>query len=100
MKVPSKPLRDHITGEVNRLVAKFPNLAMALEALKERSLSRLADENMDFAVVQVALEAAVNDADELDTDGYMFAIAQQLTNELDSLARGSLSAGVAVFPEL
>lgn len=100
MRAPLAPLRDHITSEANRLSAKFPHLATALKTLEERSLSRFANEDLDFAGLQDALEAMVKDADELDTDGYLFAIAQQLTNQLDGMLRSALSEGVPVFPEL
>ena len=100
MKVPSKPLRDHLSSEVTRLSVKFPNLSAALATFQDRGLAKLAEENMDFDAVQSALESMVGDAEELDTDGYMFAIAQQLTSQLDGVARTSLSAGIPVFPEL
>ena len=93
MKTPLAPLRDHISSEVKRLSVKFPHLAPALDTFKERSLPRFADESVDFNGLQDALEAMVKDADELDTDGYMFGIAQQLTNQLDGMMRSALSEG-------
>jgi len=100
MKIPAKPLLDHITKELDRLADKFPNLANALQSLKQRTTSRFQDESLDFNSVQDALEAIVKDADELDTDGYLYAIAQQLTNQLDALSRSLLSGDVPVLPEL
>jgi len=100
MKIPSKPFRDHINSEVTRLTAKFPKLARPLQSLKKRTLPRFGDKNLDFKAVQKALDAIVKDAEKLDTDGYLFAIGQQLTSQLDSLSRTALAEGVPVFPEL
>jgi hypothetical protein len=100
MKLPLTPLRDHVINEVSRLSVKFPNLGPALGTLKDRTLARLANEELDFDGFQKALEAMVRDADELDTDGYMFAISQQLTNQLDGMLRSALAADVCVFPSV
>ena len=100
MRIPSKPLLEHITKELDRLADKFPNLANALQSLKQRATSRFQDESIDFNSVKDALDAIVKDADELDTDGYLYAIGQQLTNQLDPLSRSLLSGDVPVLPEL
>jgi len=100
MKIPSRPLLEHITKELDRLTEEFPNLANALQSLKQRITSRFQDESLDFNSVQDALDAIVKDAEELDTDGYLYAVGQQLTSQLDALSRSVLSEGVLVLPEL
>src|SRR6266480_2292122 len=100
MKIPSRPLLEHITKELDRLTEEFPNLANALQSVKQRITSRFQDESLDFNSVQDALDAIVKDAEELDTDGYLYAVGQQLTSQLDALSRSVLSEGVLVLPEL
>jgi hypothetical protein len=67
--------------------------------LKEQALCLLAAEGVEFKQVQDLLEEVVKRADKLD-DAYVFAVSQDLTNNLEALARAALSEGVPVFPEV
>jgi hypothetical protein len=98
-KIQLAPLRDHVRSWLDRLATKHPDHASAFSLLKEGALSILSAEATDFETLQGFLEAIVKRADELD-DGYAFAGAQDLSSKLDGLARGALSEGVPVFPEL
>src|SRR5437773_940334 len=92
-------LREHASGRFDELAKQYPDHKEALSSLKEISLSILAGDRAGFDRVRELLEKIVERADQLD-DGYAFAAAQDVTNELEGLARGALSERVPVFPEI
>jgi hypothetical protein len=106
MSVPLEPLRHITTKELGRMAVKYPKVAIGLESLKKRALSRLDGDTIEHELLGEILEAIVGDADKLEEElgnaagGYVFAAAQDLIAKLENLAKEGLSKGVSILPEL
>ena len=94
-----KPLRDAASKRFDQFIAKYPEHKQLTEQLKRSTVSILEGASADFDTIQKLLPEIDRAADKSD-DMYVYAAAQDVINELNDLARKSLSQNVPVFPEV
>lgn len=94
-----KPLRELAVSRLDQFIAKYPEHTPLTERLKKSILSILRGTSVDSDTFDKLLPEIDRAADKLD-DMYVYAAAQDVMDNLNNLARKSLSQSVSVFPEI